>query len=160
MRKVFGSALKTLADNDDKILLLIGDNGYGLFNDFIEKYPNRFFNVGICEQSMVGIASGMALQGFKPYVYTISPFLFERAFEQVKLDIDQQNVNVKLIGYGDYPEQGPTHNLILTKEICDKMFINIKTYEPETRVQVIDSISESYTNKYPTIILLKKLRDA
>ena len=61
----------------------------------LENHPKRFFNMGICEQSLIGVASGMALEGLKPWVYTITPFLIERPFEQIKLDIDQQNVNVK-----------------------------------------------------------------
>ena len=65
--------------------------------------PKRFFNMGICEQSIIGLSAGMALEGLKPWVYTITP-LIERPFEQVKLDINQQNVNVKLVGYADYPK--------------------------------------------------------
>ena len=72
----------------------------------IEK-TDRFINMGICEQSMIGVSSGMALEGLKPWVYTITPFLIERPFEQVKLDIDRQMANVKLVGFADYPTLGP-----------------------------------------------------
>ena len=61
----------------------------------------------------------MAIQGLKPWVYTITPFLIERPFEQVKLDIDQQNVNVNLVGFADYPHLGPTHS-----EINGKNYLN------------------------------------
>ena len=92
MRRKFGKIICNLAKKDSKIILLVGDIGYGIFDEFRQKYPSRFFNMGICEQSLIGAASGMALQGLKPWVYTITPFLIERPFEQIKLDIDQQKV--------------------------------------------------------------------
>ena len=111
MRRKFGKLINELAKKDEKIVLLVGDIGYGIFDDFRKDNPNRFFNLGICEQSLIGAASGMALEGLKPWVYTITPFLIERPFEQIKLDIDQQNVNVNLVGFADYPELGPTHSV-------------------------------------------------
>jgi transketolase len=85
MRREFGKIITELAKKDEKIYLLSGDIGYAIFDDFREKFPGRFINLGVCEQSIVSIASGMALEGLKPYVYTITPFIIERAFEQVKL---------------------------------------------------------------------------
>ena len=93
MRRRFGKVISELAKKDEKIVLLVGDIGYGIFDDFRKEHPKKFFNLGICEQSIIGLASGMALEGLKPWVYTITPFLIERPFEQIKLDIDQQNVN-------------------------------------------------------------------
>ena len=72
--------------------------------------------MGICEQSIISVASGMALEGLQPWVYTITPFLIERPFEQIKLDIDHQNVNVNLVGYADYPTLGPTHTELNAKK--------------------------------------------
>ena len=100
-----------------KVVLLVGDIGYGIFDDYRKNHKERFFNLGICEQSLIGVAAGMAIQGLKPWVYTITPFLIERPFEQVKLDIDQQNVNVNLVGFADYPHLGPTHSEINGKTI-------------------------------------------
>ena len=93
MRRTFGKVITELADRDEKIYVLVGDIGYQVFDEFREKHPDRFINIGICEQSMIGVSAGMALEGLKPWVYTITPFLIERPFEQIKLDIDQQNVN-------------------------------------------------------------------
>ena len=155
MRKEFGKTLVDLAEKDEKIILLVGDFGYGVIDEFKEKFPSRFFNIGICEQTMIGIASGMALKGLKPYVYTITPFLVERPFEQIKLDINQQNVNVKLIGYADYPDQGPTHSEIDDKWIMER-FENIKTYFPKNSGETRQALIESYEHKKPTFISLKK----
>ena len=101
MRRTFGKIITELAGIDDKIYVLVGDIGYRIFDEFRENYPERFINMGICEQSIIGVSAGMALEGLKPWVYTITPFLIERPFEQIKLDIDQQNVNVKLVGFAD-----------------------------------------------------------
>jgi len=96
MRKEFGKIILELARKDSNVFLLTGDIGHGIFDGLIKEFPERFYNLGISEQSIIGIASGMALEGLKPYVYTITPFLIERPFEQIKLDIDQQNVNVNI----------------------------------------------------------------
>ena len=150
MRRKFGKLINELAKKDKKIVLLVGDIGYGIFDDFRKENPNRFFNLGICEQSLIGAASGMALEGLKPWVYTITPFLIERPFEQIKLDIDQQNVNVNLVGFADYPELGPTHSETDGKKLMS-LFKNIKSFFPKNS----DETEDCFTNvtKIPDQIL-------
>lgn len=155
MRYEFGKVIVELAKRDKKVYLLVGDIGFKIFDEFRKKFPQRFINLGVCEQSMVSVAAGMALEGLKPYVYTITPFLIERAFEQIKLDIDQQNVNVKLIGYADYPTQGPTHQEIDAKWLMSK-FKNIISYFPNASSQARKFLIESYHHQKPTFISLKK----
>ena len=99
MRRKFGKIINELATKDKKIFLIVGDIGYGIFDDFRKNHPKRFINLGICEQSLIGFAAGLSLEGYKPWVYTITPFLIERPFEQIKLDIDQQKANVNLVGF-------------------------------------------------------------
>ena len=154
MRKEFGKIIVKLAKKDKKIYLLVGDIGYGIFDEFRAKYPNRFINLGSCEQSIISIASGMALEGLKPYVFTITPFLIERPFEQIKLDIDEQNVNVKLVGYADYPTLGPTHAEIDGRWLMNH-FKNIVSYFPKDSEKTRKFILESYKHKKPTFISLK-----
>ena len=74
MRRKFGKLINELAKNDKKIVLLVGDIGYGIFDDFRKNHPKRFFNLGICEQSIIGTAAGMALEGLKPWVYNNTIF--------------------------------------------------------------------------------------
>lgn len=155
MRRTFGKTIVKLAKKDKSVYLLSGDIGHGIFDEFRDAFPERFFNMGICEQSIIGVASGMALEGLKPYVYTITPFLIERAFEQIKLDINQQNTNVKLIGYADYPNQGLTHSEIDAPKLMN-LFPNIKSYFPKNSLETKAFIFESYQNKKPTFISLKK----
>ncbi len=154
MRRIFGKTINKLAKKDKKIVLLVGDIGYGIFDDFRKNFPDRFYNLGICEQSLIGVASGMALEGLKPWVYTITPFLLERPFEQVKLDIDQQNVNVKLVGFADYPHLGPTHAELNAKRLV-KLFKNISSYFPTNSAETEKLTIRSYKNKGPNIISLK-----
>ena len=158
MRNEFSKVIVELARKDKDIILIVGDIGYKTFDDFVAEFPDRFFNFGICEQSMISAASGMALVGLKPYVYTITPFLIERPFEQVKLDIDEQKVNVKLVGYADYPTQGPTHAEIDGEQMM-KLFKNIDSYFPKNSKEAREAIFKSYDLKRPTFISLKKNKD-
>lgn len=154
MRKEFGRVIVKLAESDRDIYLLAGDLGFGVFDEFRERFPDRFFNIGIREQAMVSVASGMALEGLKPYLYTITPFLIERPFEQVKI-MDQQNVNVKLIGYADYPSQGPTHAELDGKKLMS-LLRNTQSYFPKNAAETREALTESYQNGKPTFISLKK----
>ena len=154
MRRSFGEIITELADRDEKIYVLVGDIGYRVFDEFREKYPDRFINIGICEQSMIGVSAGMALEGLNPWVYTITPFLIERPFEQVKLDIDQQNVNVKLVGYSDYPTLGPTHTELNGKKLM-QVFKNITSYFPKNGDETQKVTYQAYEKKGPAIISLK-----
>ncbi len=154
MRRTFGKIISELADSDDKVYVLVGDIGYRVFDEFREKHPHRFINMGICEQSIIGVSAGMALEGLKPWVYTITPFLIERPFEQVKLDIDQQNVNVNLVGFADYPSLGPTHSELDGKRLS-QLFHNITSYFPKDGNETQLMIRQAYENDGPTFTSLK-----
>ena len=154
MRRRFGKVISELATKDEKIVLIVGDIGYGVFDDFRKKYPKKFFNLGICEQSIIGFASGLALEGLKPWVYTITPFLIERPFEQIKLDINQQNVNVKLVGFADYPSLGPSHVELDAKKMM-KLFKNIKSYFPKDGRETNLVVKLAYKRRGPVFISLK-----
>ncbi|MAF95158.1 MAG: hypothetical protein CMM60_05325 [Rhodospirillaceae bacterium] len=154
MRRTLGKVLTKLADEDENVYLIVGDIGFKVFDEFQEKFPQRFINIGLCEQSMIGVAAGMALEGLKPWVYTITPFLIERPFEQIKLDIDQQNVNVNLVGFADYPTLGPTHTELDGKKTIS-MFKNIQSWFPEDSKETELCLHEAYKNSGPTFISLK-----
>ena len=154
MRRRFGKIISDLADRDNKIYLISGDIGYRIFDEFRLKHSNRFLNIGICEQSMIGVSAGMALEGLQPWVYTITPFLIERPFEQVKLDINQQNLNVKLVGYADYPSLGPTHSELDGKKLM-RNFKNIKSYFPKNGDETEEVILKAYKDNGPSFISLK-----
>jgi len=154
MRRRFGNIISQLAEKDEKLYVIVGDIGYRVFDEFRDKFPNRFINMGICEQSIISVASGMALEGVKPWIYTITPFLIERPFEQIKLDIDQQNVNVKLVGFADYPTLGPTHTEIDAKKMM-KLFNNIESFFPSDGDETEKMILKAYEREGPSFIGLK-----
>ena len=154
MRRKFGKILNNLAKKDKKIILLVGDIGYRIFDDFRKEHPKRFINLGICEQSLIGFASGLALEGLKPWVYTITPFLIERPFEQIKLDVDQQKANVKLVGFADYPSLGPSHSELNAKKLM-KLFKNVKSFFPKNSMETEKAIYKCYKKIGPTFISLK-----
>lgn len=102
-----------LIANDPKVALLLGDIGVFAFRDALENHPKRVFNLGILEQSMIGIAAGMAKSNFFPIVHTIAPFLVERAHEQLKIDFGYQGLPGNFVSVGasaDYTSLGGTHH--------------------------------------------------
>lgn len=112
MRRTFLNTLTDLARKDKDIVLITPDMGFSVLEPFFNEFPDRAINCGIAEQNAISIAAGLALMGKKPYVYTIIPFLIERAFEQIKLDVAYMETNVKLVGIGagfTYGTAGATH---------------------------------------------------
>jgi transketolase len=115
MRNGFIDELMKIAEQDQSVILLTPDMGFSVFERFQERFPERYYNVGISEQAMVGIASGLAMDGYKPFCYSLVPFILYRAFEQVRIDICSTNLNVKMIGGAcgwSYESQGTTHHAI------------------------------------------------
>lgn len=113
MRKAFVQTLQELAYKDKRIILLTGDLGFSVFEEYIEKFPQQYINAGIAEQSMTGIAAGLAIEGRIPILYSIIPFITMRNFEQIRNDICYQNLNVKIVGIGagfSYGPYGHTHH--------------------------------------------------
>ena len=86
MRKQFTATIKEIFSKDKKTIMLLGDIGVYSFRDLFKKYPKRFYNIGILEQSMISMAAGLSNVGFNPIVHTIAPFIVNRAFEQLKID--------------------------------------------------------------------------
>lgn len=154
MRKQFGKTLVQIAEKDEKIVLLIGDVEQEM-TEFKKRWPDRFFNLGLCEQTIISMAAGMALEGLRPIVYSITPFLIERPFEQIKIDIDEQNLPVLLIGYADYPTHGPTHRPLNAEGLIN-LFKNIRSYFPRNSNETHKAMLDAYLMGGPAIICLKK----
>lgn len=114
MRSRFYQTAADLLDEDDRIALVVADIGVGQLRPLgvFERHPRRAINVGIREQLLVSVAGGMALEGFRPIVHSYAPFLVERPFEQVKLDLGHQGVGAILVSVGasyDSSGEGRTH---------------------------------------------------
>jgi len=113
MRNAFADQVTQLAGEDERVVLLSGDIGNKLFDRFKERFPKRFYNCGVAEQNMIGVAAGMALSGLRPVVYTITPFTTTRCFEQIRVDACYHHAPVTIVGTGSglsYADLGPTHH--------------------------------------------------
>ncbi len=113
MRNAFARELTRLAENDPRVVLLMGDIGNRLFDGFKARFPERFFNCGIAEANMMGVAAGMALCGLRPMVYTIVPFVTARCLEQIRVDVCYHHAPVVIVGVGgglSYASLGATHH--------------------------------------------------
>jgi len=112
MRLTFVKTLEKLAEKDERIVLLTADLGFTVFEKFRKKFPSRFFNLGVAEQNMIGMAAGLALSGKIPVTYTFATFTSMRAFEFIRNDICYHNANVKMFSLGGgfaYGLAGFTH---------------------------------------------------
>jgi transketolase len=113
MRNAFAQELVRLAAEDPRIVMLSGDIGNKLFDEFRAAHPDRFFNCGVAEQNMMGVAAGMAMSGLRPIAYTITPFITSRCLEQIRTDVCYHDAPVTIVAVGaglSYAGLGPTHH--------------------------------------------------
>jgi transketolase len=113
MRNAFADEITKLAQEDERVVLLAGDIGNKLFDNFKKLCPGRFYNCGVAEANMIGIAAGLAMTGLRPVCYTIAPFLTYRCIEQIRVDLCYHHVPVVLVGTGSglaYASLGATHH--------------------------------------------------
>lgn len=113
MRTTFVNTLAEMARQDEKIVCVIGDTGFAVFEEFEKEFGPRFVNVGIAEQNFVGFGAGLAAMGMKPYIYNVVSFMTLRGLEQIVLDVSYQKNPVVLVGVGGghaYGPAGPTHH--------------------------------------------------
>ena len=106
MRKAFIQSLIKVASADKRVMLLTADLGYLVIEEFIENFPDRYLNVGVAEQNMVGVATGLAEAGFIPYVYSITPFATLRPLEFIRNGPIYHNLPVRIVGVGQGVEYG------------------------------------------------------
>ncbi len=158
MRDTFSEELTALAGSDPRIVLLMGDIGNHMFDRFKELYPTRFFNCGIAESNMISVAAGLAMSGFRPFVYTFSSFDVGRPFEQIRVDLAFQNLPVVIIGLGGgltYSPLGPTHY------ICEDLAItralpNMTVVCPADSVETRAAIRAALQREGPVYIRIGK----
>ena len=115
MRKAFINALTEVAEKDKRVLLLTADLGHGVIENFQNKFPARFINMGVAEANMIAVAAGLSLSGKTPVTYSISTFTTMRCYEQIRNDVCLQNTKVVIVGVGGglhYGAAGPTHHAL------------------------------------------------
>lgn len=115
MRATFIRALAEIAERDDRVMLLTADLGYTVLEEFAARFPKRFFNVGVAEQNMLGLATGLAEAGFIPFVYSIATFATLRPYEFIRNGPILHQLPVRIVGVGggfEYGTAGPTHHAV------------------------------------------------
>ncbi len=126
MRRKFATDLYELMKEDENLVLITADMGFGMLDKIKQDFPNHFYNVGAAEQVMIDMAIGMIYGGKKVVVYSITPFLLFRAFESIRNYIDHEQVPVVLVGSGrddDYKTEGFSHDA--SDDVILKFFKNI-----------------------------------
>lgn len=158
MRNAFAEELTALAALDPRIVLLSGDIGNKLFDNFKKLFPSRFYNCGVAEANMTGVAAGLAMCGLRPITYTIASFNTLRCLEQIKLDICYHNVPVIIVGVGaglSYSTLGGSHHA------CDDIAIlksipNLTIAAPADSFEVRKILKEALNLKGPLYLRLGK----
>ena len=115
MRNKFISSLVKFAREDDRIILIVGDLGYGVIEPFVDEFPDRFFNAGVAEQNMVGLAAGLVSEGMRPFVYSIANFPTFRCAEQIRNDVSYHQLPVTIVSVGSglsYGALGYSHHAV------------------------------------------------
>ena len=156
MRNTYLKELYDFAKADDRVVSLVADNGVIVYDNFMNDFPDRFYNFGISESHMVSAAAGMASCGLIPYVYTVSAFLVYRAYEFLRDDVCYQNQNVKIVGIGSgltYSTLGPSHHT--TEDIALlRSLPNLTVFSPCCRQEVSWIMYKSYELNGPVYIRL------
>ena len=158
MRRYFSKLLHDEMAKNESLFLLTGDLGYGLWDNVRRDYPKQFCNVGSSEQLMMGMATGFAMEGKIPIVYSITPFLLYRPFEIIRNYLDHEKIPVKLVGGGrnqDYGYLGFSHWASDDKRIMS-VFDNIVVSHPETDEELESMFSEFLYDDRPRYLNLKR----
>ena len=162
MRPAFIKTLVGEAEKNDSIMILAGDVGFSVLEEFQAKFPDRYINMGIAEQNMVGVAAGLALTGKKVFVYSITPFVTFRCLEQIRNDLCYQNLNVTIVGVGTgylYGQLGFSHHALDDVGVM-KSIPNMTVLCPSTRNEVRSLVKQCIDYKSPTYIRLGKVAGA
>jgi len=158
MRNAFAAEITEIAKQDKRIVLLSGDIGNRLFNPYRALIPERFYNCGISEGNMTGVAAGLAIAGMKPVTYTITPFNTSRCFEQIKIDVCYQALPVIIVGTGSglsYANLGPTHHSFEDIAIL-RTLPNMTVICPADQAEVRLALRAAIGHKGPVYIRLGK----
>jgi len=158
MRAIFIDQLVKAATKNKKIVLIVGDLGYGIVEPFKKKFPDRFFNAGVAEQSMAGLAAGLALKGFHVFIYSIANFPTFRCAEQIRNDIDYHNLSVTIVSVGaglGYGNLGYSHHAIQDYALL-RSFPNMIIASPSNNQEVEGTMNYLLKNPQPSYLRLDK----
>ena len=156
MRRQFKNTVMDLSLQDERIVVILGDVSVYLFNDFKEKYPDRFYNMGISENTLVSGGAGLAAMGFFPFVHTIAPFITERSYEQIKLDMCYNRFGGNIVSCGasfDYAWDGATHHAYTDLAIL-RLLPGMEVIQPGSTRELDVLLRSRYKSGNPTYFRL------
>ncbi|HSW89394.1 MAG TPA: transketolase C-terminal domain-containing protein [Patescibacteria group bacterium] len=158
MRKAFVQSMLDIADQDERVLLLTADLGFMVLEPFRDRFPNRFFNVGVSEQNMISLATGLALQGFIPFVYSIATFAVLREYEFIRNGPIAHKLPVRIVGVGtgvDYAYDGLTHYALEDIALM-RTLSSLRIIATADSAQTISALQSTWQLPGPTYYRLSK----
>ena len=162
MRNAFAEEMTRIAATDKRVVVLSGDIGNKLFDKLKAVDEKRFYNCGIAEANMMGVAAGMAMSGLRPFVYTITPFTTTRCFEQIRVDVCYHHAPVVIVGTGSglsYSELGPTHHSLEDMAIL-RTLPGMRVLAPCDASELRQALHEVLKDDSPTYIRIGKKGEA
>lgn len=158
MRNAFIDELVVAAENNDNIALVVGDLGYGVVEPFAKRFPKCFFNAGVAEQNMMGLAAGLASEGFHVFVYSIANFPTFRCAEQIRNDVDYHNLSVTVVAVGGglaYGNLGYSHHAVQDYALM-RVMPNMLIAAPGDPMEVRACMRYIINNPQPSYLRLGK----
>jgi transketolase len=158
MRNAFIDQLTILAEENDKIFLIVGDLGFGVIENFEKKFPKQFLNAGVAEQNMMGMAAGLASAGYQVFVYSIGNFPVFRCLEQIRNDVCYQELDVSIVSVGtglSYGTLGYSHHAIDDIGVM-KALPGMTIYSPADPIETRQALMASLSIKTPKYFRLGK----
>jgi len=158
MRKIFIEELILAAKKNKKLILVVNDLGYSVVEKFAKMFPKQFYNAGVAEQNMMGIASGMALEGYHVFVYSIGNFPTFRCAEQIRNDVDYHNLPVTIVNVGaglSYGNLGYTHHSLQDYGLM-RLFPNMLIASPSDEMETKACTKYIIKNPQPSYLRLSK----
>lgn len=161
MRGWFAFYLLQKAKKDGTIIVVTADLGYGMWDEFKKELPNQFYNVGASEQAAAGICVGLAMEGKKPFFYSITPFGLFRPFETWRNYVDHEKIPVRLCFSGrndDYKHDGFSHYAGDDMKVITSCFPNImiNSFWPETKEDVPELVERLVSKNVPAYLNLRR----
>jgi transketolase len=156
MRGRFRNVVTEMARRDDRVVVVLGDVSVYQFVNFDREFPGRFYNMGICENTLISVAAGMAATGFCPFVHTIAPFLTDRSIEQIKLDLCYNQLGANIVTCGasfDYAWDGATHHTYIDLATL-RLLPEMEVLQPGSEDELEALLRSHYANGKPTYFRL------
>ena len=156
MRNAYVSAIYKARKRSSDVVCIVGDIGAYLLRNYIKDFPESYLNLGAAEANMVGVAAGLAMSGKIPFVYGITPFVTERCYEQIKLDVCYNGANVKFVGVGSgisYGTMGSTHHTLGDIAIM-RALPDMVVLSPSTKQEIEEAVLAAAAHKGPVYIRL------